>query len=277
MLWSTGLKRHMIPRLPTVMRCLVTALALIAFPRTGIAQLVVYEVLPDSFLEHVHFGERGERQYVQVELEGTLLVLFKHWPEGDGIQLAIWDVDLRSVSDPVYEATGFGVFNLSALPSGDPGTDVAWMELRINQFENVMLVTSHPQEGQDTFPGIRFSVVSGLLDAHELFGLSIRALPSEEHLPLFFHRGDLDGDGDTNITDPIALLRLLFGGGGAPGCLDAADSNDDGKLDVADPVFLLSSLFLGTGRPPIPSSLCGLDPTEDDLNCQGQPGCMIRP
>jgi hypothetical protein len=59
-------------------------------------------------------------------------------------------------------------------------------------------------------------------------------------------------------------------------CADAADANDDGVENISDVLYLLNFLFLGTS--PAPSapgpSLCGPDPTEDELDCWAGPaGC----
>jgi hypothetical protein len=81
-----------------------------------------------------------------------------------------------------------------------------------------------------------------------------------------FRRGDVNGDGKEDITDPIFLLGFLFLGGSATPCPDAADGNDDGRLDITDPIFLLSFLFQGGQEPPAPGPrTCGADPTADSL------------
>jgi hypothetical protein len=82
-----------------------------------------------------------------------------------------------------------------------------------------------------------------------------------------FLRGNVTSDARVDISDPIALLNHLFLGGGAPGCLDAADANDDGKIDVSDPAAILNSLFQGGGPLPAPSPEAGIDPTPDELDC----------
>ncbi|MEC9476173.1 MAG: proprotein convertase P-domain-containing protein [Planctomycetota bacterium] len=89
-----------------------------------------------------------------------------------------------------------------------------------------------------------------------------------------FTRGDVNGDGGTNVADAVFLLASLFVPGSDPiSCFDAADCNDDSGVNVADAVYLLSSLFIpGSPPPPDPSgSECGEDPTDDGLDCQ-QPG-----
>ncbi|MEM7261413.1 MAG: FG-GAP-like repeat-containing protein [Planctomycetota bacterium] len=84
-----------------------------------------------------------------------------------------------------------------------------------------------------------------------------------------FLRGDANDDGVTDLSDAVFHLGVLF----VPGskdviCEDAADVNDDGQVDVSDPIYLLGSLFI-PGSPPLPapSTGCGIDPTDDPLEC----------
>jgi cytochrome c peroxidase len=88
-----------------------------------------------------------------------------------------------------------------------------------------------------------------------------------------FRRGDVTGEGNFDITDPINTLNCLFAGGACPPCADAADSNDDGKINISDPIHSLGCKFLGTACPPPPFETCGPDPTPDDLACPEFPGC----
>lgn len=71
--------------------------------------------------------------------------------------------------------------------------------------------------------------------------------------------GDLDQDARLNVSDPVRLLRYLFGAI-EPGSADlpcvgdeanlaVADANGDGRLDIADPIHLLRYLFLGGPEP----------------------------
>jgi hypothetical protein len=82
-----------------------------------------------------------------------------------------------------------------------------------------------------------------------------------------FLRGDSDGNGTLNISDPIQILGYLFLGAEALTCRDAADANDDGKLDVSDPVSILGFLFLGAEPLPEPYPGRGQDPTGDVMVC----------
>ena len=76
-----------------------------------------------------------------------------------------------------------------------------------------------------------------------------------------FVRGDSNGDGKVDISDPIFTIRYLYLGGPTTVCLAAADANDDERVDISDPIVLLQHLFV-TGRPlPPPGPDPGLDPT----------------
>ncbi len=71
-----------------------------------------------------------------------------------------------------------------------------------------------------------------------------------------------------NITDGVATLGFLFTGDQELPCMDAADTNDNGKLDIGDSIRTFNWLFLN-GEPPEPPGYeaCGVDPTEDSLEC----------
>jgi hypothetical protein len=93
-----------------------------------------------------------------------------------------------------------------------------------------------------------------------------------------FHRGDADGDGALNITDPIYLLNFLFLGGHGPGCLEAANADDRDGINITDSIYLLNFLFLGGPDPPSPGAVkkpCGPDPagSTSDLGCEEYAGC----
>lgn len=108
---------------------------------------------------------------------------------------------------------------------------------------------------------------SSPLGASIIFG---RPAPASSVL---FRRGDADGNGKIQVTDPIRILGRLFLGGEALGCEDAADADDDGALNMTDAILLLGRLFLGgAALPPPGPEGCGEDPTPDQLPpCQ--PGC----
>lgn len=90
-----------------------------------------------------------------------------------------------------------------------------------------------------------------------------------------FRRGDANGDGRYDISDPVATLVWLFRGATDPTCFDAADTNDDGTIDLSDSVWSLNYLFLGATPPPSPFPLCGVDPTPDELECEVYLACVL--
>ena len=76
-----------------------------------------------------------------------------------------------------------------------------------------------------------------------------------------FHRGDANGDGRLNISDPVAILVHLFGGSPL-GCTEAGNADDDIVVNITDAVHLLNHLFGGGPPPPFPGppgSPCGFD------------------
>lgn len=83
----------------------------------------------------------------------------------------------------------------------------------------------------------------------------------------FFYRGEINGDGKTDLADVIHLLSFMFTPG-AEGlsCPDAGDTNDDGKLNLADAVTMLTYLFAQGDDLPAPHEVCGPDPNDDDLD-----------
>ncbi len=77
-----------------------------------------------------------------------------------------------------------------------------------------------------------------------------------------FRRGDCNDSGKADLSDAIAVLQFLFGGGNPSLCANACDTNNDEGLDISDAVFLLSYLFSG-GPPPVepgPDPSCAPDP-----------------
>lgn len=89
--------------------------------------------------------------------------------------------------------------------------------------------------------------------------------------PVFFVRGDCNGDGGTNVADAVYLLDYLFIGSVVLPCQDAGDIDDDGALNIADPINFLAYLFSGgpPPAPPNPVTGCGPDVIDTDpLNCE---------
>lgn len=92
---------------------------------------------------------------------------------------------------------------------------------------------------------------------------------------LNFVRGDTDGNGEINISDPIYNLAYQFANGDPPSCLDVADCDDSGEVNISDPVYNLTYQFAEGPEPPPPFPFpdCGPDPTADDLECEAFAPC----
>ncbi len=81
-----------------------------------------------------------------------------------------------------------------------------------------------------------------------------------------FIRGDVNRDGNVDITDAINLLDTMFKGEESIKCYDAADANDNGIIDISDAIFILHVLYLGKDMPePFPEK--DFDLTSDEMNC----------
>jgi hypothetical protein len=104
-------------------------------------------------------------------------------------------------------------------------------------------------------------------------GIDAGAYQSGGCEPGVFRRGDTDGSGTLNVTDPIRVLHFLFRGGVPLSCLDAGDVDDSGSLNVTDPIYLLSFLFHGGPPPRSPHPGCGQDETPEGLGCESYEGC----
>jgi hypothetical protein len=89
-----------------------------------------------------------------------------------------------------------------------------------------------------------------------------------------FRRGDVNGDGAIDISDPVKILFGLFAGLDLA-CEDAADVDDSGVLDLSDVLRDLRYLFLEGAPPAAPWPGCGIDPTDDSLGCGAHPSCDV--
>ena len=66
--------------------------------------------------------------------------------------------------------------------------------------------------------------------------------------------GDVNGDGQVNITDAVFLLNFLFIGGRTPLCMESADANNDGEVEISDGILILK--FLGVSICPYAFHYC---------------------
>ncbi|HVP36127.1 MAG TPA: dockerin type I repeat-containing protein [Terriglobales bacterium] len=62
--------------------------------------------------------------------------------------------------------------------------------------------------------------------------------------------GNVNCDGQINVTDVIYIISYLFKGGPSPRPLDLGDANCDGKVTVTDVVYLINYLFKSGPPPP---------------------------
>lgn len=84
-----------------------------------------------------------------------------------------------------------------------------------------------------------------------------------------FVRGDANFDMRVDIADAVTILNYVNGFIGEPPCLSALDVNDDSVLDAADAIYELSYLFSFGPVIPAPFPTIGLDPTPDEIPCEG--------
>ena len=110
------------------------------------------------------------------------------------------------------------------------------------------------------------------VDATSSCGLVLPGASTEATCAPRFRRGDHNGDGALDISDPLGVLGYMFSNAPVT-CEDASDANDDGAVDVSDAVRMLLHLFGGTGPLPAPHGVCGSDPTADTLGCDQEQGC----
>lgn len=90
-----------------------------------------------------------------------------------------------------------------------------------------------------------------------------------------FIRGDANGDGTLDISDPVRIGVFVARGVNELACLAAGDVDDDGLIQLSDVVNLLTYLFSEGIEPSAPYPDCGGDPTSD-LECLTSP-CQFQP
>ncbi|MGQ9589451.1 MAG: lamin tail domain-containing protein [Planctomycetota bacterium] len=85
--------------------------------------------------------------------------------------------------------------------------------------------------------------------------------------PSTFLRGDANGDGRVDVSDPVKILLYLFGGALAD-CEDALDVDDDETISLTDAVWALDYLFKSGPAPLAPFPDPGVDPSGEALGCE---------
>lgn len=111
--------------------------------------------------------------------------------------------------------------------------------------------------------------VTGLLLTPDVLATPSGIAVSRSDIPpgAVFIRGDVNEDGQADMTDALGILVYLFLDSTVELCEDSADVDDDGNVTITDPIRLLEHLFLGSEPPAMPYPDPGLDPSEDDLDC----------
>jgi len=89
-----------------------------------------------------------------------------------------------------------------------------------------------------------------------------------------FRRGDANGDGRYDVSDPIAILLCQFLGRGCTTCPVASDANDDGAVDQSDAIYLLNWRFHMGPAPAAPFPRCGVDPPDPSPALCIEPACI---
>ena len=175
----------------------------------------------------------------------------------EGIQLR-WN----PAPDGLDIMTGYVVYRSVISTVGDPAVRI-----------NAELIQGTEYTDTDVEPGVFFCYTVRATSFGELEGFDSNETCAsyQPNAFGFFKRGDVDGDGQLTITDPISLLGHLFLGGARPKCLDAVDFDDSGSVELSDAVASLNYQFLGAGPPAAPGSdACGFDETPDgdvELGC----------
>ncbi len=220
---------------------------------------------PQGDLARVEFGNEVFSLFevgneVDIELSGEGLVLYYRFDEETFIHRDFVDCDngrkMTIVSRDDVVETPAGLFlnclRIEYTEGGicaDSGTATEWWEPEVGKVKWV----------EDSFGGPRAYVLSVF---------------EKTEVPVYFRRGEVDGNSALDLTDAVAVLGWLFLGEKEPDCLDAADVNDDGAVDLSDPVNSLNYLFLGGEQPPAPGpSQCGKDTTADALPACRQSEC----
>jgi len=86
-----------------------------------------------------------------------------------------------------------------------------------------------------------------------------------------FLRGDANESGTVDLSDAVALLNFLFGGGVASECHAALDADLSRVLDLSDALTILGYLFLNGPVLPAPFPDCDTSPNADELECVTAP------
>jgi hypothetical protein len=143
--------------------------------------------------------------------------------------------------------------------------------------EAVVQIGARHGTHNDVFVGFvnEARVYRGALDADNVADIFDEGPAGTEPPQQPFKRGDVDGNGLLDITDPIRNLTFQFiglPGGEQPTCLDALDDDGNNQIEITDPITSLQIQFVG-GAPVDPGfESCGPDNDNDPiLGCEAYP------
>jgi Dockerin type I domain len=86
-------------------------------------------------------------------------------------------------------------------------------------------------------------------------------------------RGDVNSDGQVDVSDAVRLAHALFLGDQTVDCEEAGDVNGDRSLDVSDVVGIFNFLFKGDRAPVPPYPACGTDWGAFGMTCSAHGIC----
>ena len=188
-------------------------------------------------------GRDLRRESLLFQLEGLVDL------PGPGESVLVDLVGLIGVDTDEDPADNFSLEVFGSLPSGDPPISPTYLVAKPGERPFI------PGVGENG--GSLTVIYSDFSNVHEV--AAIRSMR--------FTRGEVNGDGDINISDATALLNFLFLGGPPPCCQQVALCNGSPAVDLSQPVFGLNFLFLGGPPPPAPFPDCG------GTGCPEHPSC----
>ena len=236
---------------------------------------IEYELKEGSDLHHWVTQSDGSQMDVWVPLSGTFQAAFLQ--ELNAAGLILEEIDFFGIVGQAYRVTGRGYYSIigNSTKGGVPGLQNESLRVSINELHDLRLLGAPEPHLGLSFPDISFTV-GGLVEEPESgFSIRVNAAPIAAQAGRFFYRGDANADAQVNLSDGVFIIAFLLSGSVEPACVDAADANDDGAVSISDAIAILQRLFMGASPLPVPSFFCGLDPTEDDLDCQGAGACML--
>ncbi|MEM7233258.1 MAG: hypothetical protein AAF517_13865 [Planctomycetota bacterium] len=209
---------------------------------------------------------------LRLECEGQNQLRIEGWSLGEALHRHIAQNGEPPACDVIVYPDGFRLFSIMALsePLDPLSHGREWLKIRARVLARspgescLHMTTGSP----DYEPGSQLPTEKDLSDLERRCApVTIRSVE-----PVPFRRGDVNGDGNVTLTDPIVILSYLFkptenlaaANFDELNCPDSADADDDGQLTISDPISLLHLLF--DGRTPLRIGIeCALDDIPDAL------------